>query len=97
MRWQKSDFETHGYTSMCVGCRAISRRVAPKSHSEACRNRLEQLLRDSEEGLRLKNLAGNRIHQRIAEKLEESNRSKIKTRSGAPGPDSGVAVDRGGF
>ena len=40
-RLKPSDFEAHGYTGGCPGCRALLRRVRPQAHSEECRNRME--------------------------------------------------------
>lgn len=79
MRLQKSDFEVHGYTSGCAGSRALIRKLPPQSHNESCRRRLEQLLREPEDGVRRENLADARINQRLAGELEENDKNKMKT------------------
>jgi hypothetical protein len=43
---RKEDLETHGYSANCQGCRSILRGTARQGHSESCRNRLEEELKD---------------------------------------------------
>ena len=42
----------YGMTPNCPGCRAIAAGVRPQSHSEECRKRIEQCMRDDDEAAR---------------------------------------------
>ena len=50
VRLEKEDFITHGYTQGCPGCQALREEQPPRKHSEICRQRIEQALRQSEAG-----------------------------------------------
>ena len=45
---EKKDFEEHGYTSRCPGCSAMLKGKTRQRHNEACRNRMEEMLKDTE-------------------------------------------------
>ena len=62
-----SDLKEHGYTSGCPGCVSIIRGRARQAHSKACRERLEQLLKDT---ARFK-AAEERINKYCAERIEQ--------------------------
>ena len=42
------DFEVHGYTDGCKGCRWIQTGIGQPGHDEACRARMEDNLRKEE-------------------------------------------------
>ena len=44
----KNDFEEHGYSSGCPGCRAILKGIRRQGHSEACRQRIQKALEGTE-------------------------------------------------
>jgi hypothetical protein len=75
-RLYAGDFQTHGLTIACAGCKAISRgsKVAV-NHSERCRARLEGELSKSPEGRTRIEAAGNRIIHDLAERLERAQPS----------------------
>ena len=47
-RITRGDFETHGYTRDCPGCKAILKGTTLQKHSAACRNRMEKEMGDQE-------------------------------------------------
>ena len=42
----KKDFVEHGFTDRCPGCSALLRDMHPQPHSEACRARMDAVMRD---------------------------------------------------
>ena len=44
----KNDFEEHGYSSGCPGCRSILKGIRRQGHSEACRQRIQKALEGTE-------------------------------------------------
>lgn len=93
-RLNHSDFEAHGDTIGFAGCRAIIRWISPRPHSTACRTRVEQLLHGLEGGLRRNNLPAQATHQKLAEKIEESDRKRTTTLQKASGIPALVALGR---
>ena len=61
----KQDYRDHGYTPGCPGCIAIVRGTARQGHSEECRKRMEECLKDDE---RIKR-ARDRMTEYAAEKI----------------------------
>ena len=45
---KKEDFERHGYTPKCNGCKALLQGGIRQPHEEACRKRMEEHLRDTD-------------------------------------------------
>ena len=45
---QRGDFEKHGYTQRCPGCVSILKGTTRQAHSEACRRRMEDLMKDTD-------------------------------------------------
>ena len=43
-------FETHGFTSGCPGCRSLIRGGVMRTHTSACRTRMEEIMSRTEEG-----------------------------------------------
>ena len=66
VRLKPSDFEAHGYTGGCPGCRALLRKGRPQSHSEECRARMEVILNQREGGRKRTHNAEERINHYIA-------------------------------
>lgn len=95
MRLRREDYEEYGYTTGCPGCRALLRGVAPQTHSEPCRRRMEDILKNSEIGQRRKRVADERINQRLAKKAEEEDNRRKKLRTSGEDPQSGNAVPGG--
>lgn len=81
MRLRREDYAAHGYTIGCPGCRALLRGVAPQTHSEPCRHRMEDILKESEAGQQRKRVADEKIYQRLATQVEEDDKKnkRLKT------------------
>ena len=84
VRLRPSDFEKHGYTGGCLGCKAILSGKGAQSHSPECRKRMESILSQSEEGRKGKAKADDRINAYIADRIEH----RYKLRRGAEGDDA---------
>ena len=68
---KKADFEEHGYTKDCPGCRWIQSGFAGnRNHPEACRRRMETALRNSVEGKKRVEEAEERFTRLNEKKLE---------------------------
>ena len=50
MRLKRDDFIEKGFTEGCPGCKAILEGGPVRGHSEACRRRMEDLLKQTSEG-----------------------------------------------
>ena len=73
-RIKKTDLDTHGYSTKCVGCKSILRCTERQGYSEACRKRLMETMADNDRAVRSK----DRIDEFLARKLEESDLKRIK-------------------
>ena len=47
---KQSDFDAHGLTQGCPGCRAMREGIRAQGHSAICRARMEELLRGTAKG-----------------------------------------------
>ena len=76
----KGDLEKYGYTDNCPGCTAKKRgEIAKKGHSESCRKRIEELMRQDEEGKKKLKKEDERITTQLARKLEQEDQKKRRT------------------
>ena len=67
---KKGDFEQHGVTKGCAGCAALRRgEKKAVNHSEACRRRMTDLIKDTPDG---------------AERVERAERRRTETAEDAP-------------
>lgn len=89
MGLNRSDFDVHGYTTCCAGCRAITRSIAPQSHCQGCPSR-------TEDGLHPQSLVGQSIRQKLAERAAESGRKRTRAQPGVPATGATTIVDQGG-
>ena len=70
---KQSDFDAHGLTQGCPGCRAMREGIRAQGHSAICRARMEELLRGTAKGQqrleeaerRTRDTAGERAAKRI--------------------------------
>ena len=69
----------HGYTSGCPGCTSIVRGRAGHAHSKACRERFEQILKNTDRH----KAAEERLNRYCEEKLEEDEERRKRTRTEA--------------
>jgi len=70
----KSDLVEHGYTAGCEGCRAVLTGKPPRAHSQKCRERLEELMKDE---TRVKD-AKQRGDEFLSKILEDEDRKRMK-------------------
>ena len=50
MRLKRDDFIEKGFTNGCLGCKAILEGSGARGHTEACRTRMEEIMRNTSEG-----------------------------------------------
>ena len=72
VRLPKKLFDDHGYTSGCQGCRALLRGHGFTSHKTACRERMEKILSQTEEGKKRKDRREEKMNEHIAKKIAQS-------------------------
>ena len=71
------ELEKYGFTEGCPGCIAKQRgEVAKKGHSEACRKRIENLMRQDEGDRKKIEAADDRISHHIARRLEQEEKKR---------------------
>ena len=71
----RSDLQVHGYTAGCEGCKAALAGRPARAHSEACRKRMEEALRD-EPRMREAQERQNEFISKAIEKQEEERKNK---------------------
>jgi hypothetical protein len=72
---RKEDLEKHGYSANCPGCKSILRGTARQGHSESCRKRLEEELKDDP---RVK-LQRMKEKAYVEKRLEEQDRKRARS------------------
>ena len=92
---KKSDFETHGYSKDCKGCRAVLRGAARTPHSAECRKRMMGAMAGDGRVKR----AEDRMNEFLSKTLEKEDQkrkdkeeSQKKRRGGRRGQGDGVAA-----
>ena len=81
-RMNREDFYKHGFSEGCQGCRSIIANGDARPHTEACRARMEEALRDTAEGRAKLLRAKERIDAEVAERGE---RMMARAEAGAGG------------
>ena len=77
-----------GFTVGCPGCRAVNRGLPAVNHSEACRNRIEQHMRDNADPQFL--AAENRLGRgELVSQQASSTRVEVSASSGQGGVQTG--------
>jgi hypothetical protein len=72
---RKEDLERHGYSANCPGCKSILRGTARQGHSESCRKRLEEELKDDPR-IKLQRIKEKEYVERRLEEQERKRRKK---------------------
>jgi hypothetical protein len=91
MMIRREDLETRGYSANCLGCKAILRGTARQGHSENCRKRLEEALKDDPR-VKLQRLKEKEyVHKRLEE--QERKRSR-REEAREEEKDEGMQVER---
>ena len=101
---RRSDFERHGFTDGCQGCRALQRGERAVMHWEKCRLRIENLIKNTEAGAARMQRAEYKMNEAIAKEIErvhgeaDRKRRREQDRGGADhaGADQGVAEGSAG-
>jgi hypothetical protein len=70
------DVEKHGYSAKCPGCLSIVKGTSRQTHSQACRKRLEELMKDD---VRVKK-AFSKFDEFAARALEKQDELDLKTK-----------------
>ena len=99
-----TELEKYGYTDKCPGCLAKRRgAVAKKGHSEACRKRIEELMKQDDNDKQKMLRTDERITAQIARRIERSDQKGTGTQDEPMGenqegqrePTPGLLVPRG--
>ena len=72
LRLRKRDFLKYGFTEGCVGCQAMIAGTNPRGHTEACRNRMNKALQETDEGRQRLERQSEKENEYLARKLEEN-------------------------
>ena len=67
---RKRDIEKYGETPGCLGCRCVALNKPLQSHTAACRERIEGLLRETDEGQQRLGKADDRVTEAIVRESE---------------------------
>ena len=94
---KQSDFDAHGLTQGCPGCRAMREGIRAQGHSVICRARMEELLQGTAKGQqrleeaerRTRDTAGERAAKRI--KLQFADRPADPVSSSSASPSDAIA------
>ena len=73
MQINRKDLDEYGYTDGCAGCQATRAGLPRRLHSEACRNRLMEALRETPEGQRRIGEAINRIFDHVSNEIKQTS------------------------
>jgi hypothetical protein len=73
----KKLFEDHGCTSGCPGCKVLLHSMVPRSHKAECRERMEKILSQTEEGKKRKDRREEKTNVHIAKKIAQSIAEEI--------------------
>ena len=82
----RSDIETHGPTPDCAGCRAILLGKKAVHHSEDCRNRITQVMKDHAGSKKRVAEADDRQNRVIAKEIQKSVEMKSVPKMGGQMP-----------
>ena len=80
MRLKRDDFIERGFTEGCMGCKAILDGSGVRGHSEACRKRMEDLLKQTTEGQDRHQKQRDRENQYFSRVLEEADKSESENK-----------------
>ena len=73
LRLRKMDFLKHGFTEGCVGCQSLIAGTTARGHTEACRERMNKALEETEEGRQRRERQYEKENEFLARKLEEDS------------------------
>ena len=83
VRLEKADFDKHGYTPGCLGCKHLQRGQPPRGHTEKCRKRVEAEITGTPEGRFRVDNAYDKVNEAAASRAEmEIDGDKDATEAG---------------
>ncbi len=68
------DIRKYGSTANCPGCRAIERGIGPRTHSEACRERIRKKMMEDDQDRKRAQQHQEREDRHISERMEEEEK-----------------------
>ena len=71
LRFRKVDFLNQGFTEECVGCQALISGAEARGHTEACRERMNKALENTDEGRIRRERKHKRENEALAKHLEK--------------------------
>jgi hypothetical protein len=89
----REDYERHGYTTRCPGCKALLTGTTRQKHSDACRRRMGTEMADEEKVKTAKRRKEDFIDKAL--EVEETNRDKEKKREDRKRGTEGGKEDKG--
>ena len=66
----KQDLFDNGFTNGCPGCQAVINQQRAKTHSEACRKRMQEAMDKTKAGVERKSKAADRQNEWLARKIQ---------------------------
>lgn len=88
-RIEAKDLDAHGYSAKCPGCSSVLRGTVRQGHSEGCRKRFSELLKDDEKVIKV----NERMHEFLAKALEKDDMERVRKRDCAANYDTMKAAD----
>ena len=70
--------EKYGYSENCEGCRYRQAGLGESRNHSECRRRIEEAMKEDEEGRQERNEQEERINRRIAERMEEADQARVE-------------------
>ena len=90
---KQSDFDAHGLTQGCLGCRAMRGGIRAQGHSAVCRARMEELLQGTAKGRQRLQEAQRRTRTTAGERAAERIKVRFAPAVQVPGtPLQGVSL-----
>jgi hypothetical protein len=89
---RKEDLERYGHSANCQGCRSILRGTARQGHSEPCRKRIEEALKDDLriklQRIKEKAYVERRLEEQEAKRRKKEEKEKESSEEDSKGPDT---------
>ena len=91
---KKSDADKYGYTKECGGCSSWSRGLARQPHTEECRNRFKELLKDVARVINAGERKRDFEEKEVLKKAKKDEKKEEKRKRKAEEGDDGDQDDR---
>ena len=73
IRLKRQDFLDHGFTESCLGCQAIIFGAPTRGHTEGCRERMEKVFDETEDGRRRRSRQEQTENEALARNLKKND------------------------